>query len=44
MVMFTPATSQISEFKVAVEKAKSVVGIIEEELSKKGQVKHANKV
>ena len=26
MVMFTPATSQISEFKVAVEKAKSVVG------------------
>jgi len=44
MVMFTPATSQISEFKVAVEKAKSVVGRIEEELSKKGQVKHANKV
>lgn len=35
MVMFAPATTPISEFKVAVERSKSVVGRIEEELKKK---------
>jgi len=44
MAIFTPITSQISELKATVEQAKSVVGRIEEELSKKEETKNANKV
>ena len=44
MAIFTPITSQINELKATVEQAKSVVGRIEEELSKKEETKNANKV